>query len=330
MRWAFAALLLAATLLITWSLLDTSSRDTEGGDSRIAGAAPNVPTTYEETVTLSVPGSVRTESTSFPVREGTSYLLSFEIQAIKPDASPGAAMYLGVTLACSGGEEGEAHSIGGTQNLLDGESATLTNHFLLTAQKDGIRSCNVLVSSPYEHVAAVGTEIDINVIWSQAPAGQSAMELDSAQRLPVVIPAGDTEVAFTGTVELDGLEGTSLQVLSTLHLTTCTIVNGSREGGEPMCLESDTDPAGSTFDAELTAYLVDPQGTSCERLESFGERAHVDRKTHHMLMSLDKQSRLPRTLCGERAQFELVVHNAGPAPLVVHGGASSFIILTEG
>ncbi|WP_377803836.1 hypothetical protein [Brachybacterium sp. GCM10030268] len=234
-----------------------------------------------------------------------------------------------MSLACSGGDSGEARSISGTQNIIDGESSTLTNQFLLTAKKDGERKCNVLISSPNESAAAVGTTLDADVQWEETPVGQDAKAFSSDERLPMVVSNRARLAAFRGTLKVPKAGDETLKILSTLHFTTCTIVNGSREGGEPLCIPSETDEGGSSFDVDLRVDVLDSEGRVCESLDVFTESTHVDKKTHHQLLSFVKKNQLPAPLCGRTLEFVLAVSNSGPAPLVVHGSSSSFIVVAS-
>ena len=287
------------------------------------------PLTVEQSVSLTVPDNVRTETHSFYVQAGRSYLLSFTVSTVKPRGTPGTAMYLGISLGCTGGGDREVRSVSGTQNILDDEPVRLSNQFLMTATQSGQRSCNVQVSSPNESAAAVGATVDVDVKWEQTPVGEDAQALAAGDRLPAVVQAGERRAAFRGTIDIANARNKELWLISTLHLTTCTIVNGSREGGEPMCIESEIDSEGSSVDVDLRANVLDENGGRCDSLEVFEDSLHIDRKTHHQLLSLSRKEHLPAELCGETLEFVLAVDNGGPAPLVVHGGSSSFIFVLE-
>ncbi|EWS81510.1 hypothetical protein BF93_16520 [Brachybacterium phenoliresistens] len=322
LRWALSAftvvILLVIAVVVLWK-------------PDVPGPIPPNPTgehegtQVSESVSLTVPETVRTTSASFPVSAGETYLLRFSVETVKPAGSPGSAMYFGVSLACVGPDGEDSRSIGGTQNLLQDEPVTLHNQFLYEVSGDGERTCRLVVSSPNENAAAKGTTVDVKIDWSAAPVGDEAFVLDSAARLPRVVGAGERVPAFLEEVPLEDLGTGQIQVLSTVHVTTCTIVNGSREGGEPMCLESETDARGSEYDVELRADVLGPDGRTCASLSMLNDSQHVDRRTHHQMLSIDKSGELPDITCGDTVRIVLAVDNAGPAPLVVHGAGSSFV-----
>lgn len=287
------------------------------------------PLRVEETLPLTVPATLRTDTHRFEVEDGKSYLLSFEVSATKPVQTPGTAMYLGVSLACTGGGDAEVRSISGTQNILDGKPVTLTNQFLLVADGGGERACNLMVSSANESAAAVGARVDVELIWEAVRVGSEVASFPTDDRLPVVVPVGGRQAAFRETLPVPEEPGTRFTIRSSLHVTSCTIVNGSREGGEPLCTASDTDDGGSSFDTDLRVDVLDSRGDVCQRLPIFDDSVHVDKKTHHQLLSFAKSAELPEKLCGDSLEFVLAVSNGGPAPLLVHGNSSSFIVVAE-
>ncbi|QCR52974.1 hypothetical protein C1N80_04845 [Brachybacterium sp. SGAir0954] len=282
------------------------------------------PVVVEDSVSLTVPNTIDLPAKAVPVESGKKYLFTIDIKTEKPSGSPGDAMYFGFSLNCTGPEPKTARGVGGTQNLVSGEPVELSNQFLLAAEETGDRRCKVALSSPNESAAAAGTTVDAEVTWTAKPVDE-AVSVPSEDRLPVVIQPGERRATFRYVMPLPADSREVLRVMSTLRVTTCTIVNGSREGGQTLCPESQTDERGSSFDIDLRADLLDEDGNLCDSLDLIRDATHVDQTTHHAVRSLNKVQTLPEEPCGDRVQFVLAVDNQGPAPLLVHGTSSTFI-----
>lgn len=280
-------------------------------------------TEVETSTKLTVPETVRMESHEFTAYAGATYLLEFEVSTAKPEGSPGTAMYFGVNLACGGEAGGTTRSIGGTQNLVTGESVTLSNQFLLRSGDTELQSCRMVLSSPNEDAAARGTTVEVDVRWSVTAVAEDARELDTKKRLPLVVDPGESKTVFRETVPEP--EGKALQLIGTLHLTTCTMVNGSTEGGEALCDEESVNSNGSSFGVQTRARLLGQDGEACDDVEMPLEEAHVGRHVHHQLLRLEQRVDIPESSCGNSVELLVVVENQGPAPLVVHGKSSSYI-----
>lgn len=275
---------------------------------------------------LTVPQTLRSANGSFDTVQGQKYLLRFEVSTMKPEGSAGAAMYLGVSLNCVGEGGGRTRSIGGTQNLVTGEPTTLSNQFVLVGGGEA-QSCNVSMSAPYDEVAAAGVTIEADVRWSAQPIDPSSFEISAEERLPTEVPVGGRELAFTRTIDLDEVRGRSVNVFGTLHLTACTGVNGSREDGKTWCDATTADSGGSEVDLVLRADLLDAEGRPCGEVAVQADALHIDRFTHHRLTTFSHEAVVPEDACGVSLRFSLTVATQGPAPVVVHSSASSFVVV---
>ncbi|WP_232820214.1 hypothetical protein [Brachybacterium sp. YJGR34] len=271
---------------------------------------------------LTLPEYVYMAKESFSVEAGRSYLLSFELDTVKPEGEPGRIMYLGVTLSCTGAASG---SVGGTENLIPEEPVTYANQMLLTPSEDGVVTCQVLASSPIEEVAARGTTIELEAEWSAVRLGGYAVETPAGEELPMTVPAGERSSAFSQVVPLHSVPSRRLDVLSTLHVTTCTGTGGSRENGKVWCARKDLDGDGSEFDLELTVDVINADGSVCESLRRVVSSQHVDVDQHHALFQLYDSAIVPESACGSALRVSVVVINSGPASLVVHESNSSLI-----
>lgn len=287
--------------------------------------APEPPYRVADTASLTLPQEVRIAHGTFFLSEGTTYLVQFDLSTLKAEDAPGIGMYLGVTFSCSPAGGGPGGVIGGTENLLPGEPVTYTNQFLLSPQDSGEYSCSLLANAPYDDVAAAGTTIELKASWGVAPVTSRAWETPSTQRLPLTVAAGSREVAFAQYVSASGFAADQLRILTSLHLTTCTGVNGSREGGETWCGAKDIDEAGNTFTVGTRVDVIGPDGAVCESLDAGTQEVTIDKWRHHQLLHLDRTVDVPAELCGNKLRVSVVVDNQGPASIVVHGQNSSLV-----
>lgn len=237
-------------------------------------------------------------------------------------------MYVGVSFRCGPeGEELGTQSRGGTQNILPGERVTLENRILLTPPRDGVISCEVSASTPYDDIPSVGTRLPLIAQWEATRVDGSAKEAVPGARLPTVIAPGARQYAFTQWLPADEVVGRRIDLLSSLHLTTCTGVNGSNEDGTTWCAPGTIDVAGSRYQAEARLDVVDADGRACQSLGNSQHGEPLTRARHHRLLPLEAGWEIPAELCGDRVRATVVVENDGPAPLVVHRSNSSMITL---
>lgn len=281
-----------------------------------------------KSVSLTVPETVEIAEENLSVIKGQKYLITYTVQTVKPEGTPGRAMYFGVSLGCSGPEDSSMRSASGTQNLVTGEKVTVKNQFLLEAEETSVRPCRFILDSPSPDAAAAGTEISIQVSWKARPVGGRSFSIPSTERLPQVIDEDGRRPAFRQDFTL--LEEVELRLAGTLHVTTCTMVNGSREGGEALCKTSGLDERGSSLEIDVKAIILDPEGNSCSTIEVADVSTKVDRDTHHKMIALDATVALPEEPCGHVLEIVVGVRNHGPAPLAIHSAGSSFLVIDDG
>lgn len=329
--WVLGALA-AVLLLITAAVLFAPAEHGEDlpGTSERQTSTPvfeDAPLLVQESVTLTVPDTLRMESHAFDARAGSTYLLAFETTTSKPADSPGDAMYFGAGLACGGPEGGTLRSVGGTQNVRTGEEVTLQNQFLLEIEETGQHSCRLTLNSPNPEAAASGTTAEMTSQWSATLLDDAAFEATAEDRLPRVVDSGERSAAFRYELDLEEVPERRLDLLSTLHLTTCTGTNGSREDGRTWCVEDDVDIEGSTVEATYSAEVLDADGEVCDSRELATTRTEIVRFTHHRVLPTEHRAREPMSTCGDTVRYVVTVVNDGPAPVVIHRSNSTLLVL---
>lgn len=305
----------------------SASGSAEHSASPARASAPVPPFSVVDEASLTVPDEFRAASGDVYLDAGGSYLASFEVSTVKPLDQPGLAMYLGVTFSCRGSDSGESTWIGGTENLLPGEPVTYRNQLLLHPATSEVMSCSVRANAPYDDVASDGATVELDISWSMRAVSPSAASAPSEHRLPMTIAPGQREFVFTEMIPLDHLPHHEVQLLTSLHVTTCTGVNGSREGGRTWCAAEDIDEAGSDFDVELRVDVLDEAGKRCGSAGEETAQVNLPLERHHQLVSRNVSFGIGGALCGAMLRAGVVVENRGPASLVVHESNSSMVTI---
>lgn len=329
-RWVLGAFAAVILLVVATVLIRAPSGDDEtlpAGQPASSELAPEKPLEIVDTTTFTVPDTLRMDSGAFDAEVGDTYLLQFEATASKPAGSAGDAMYFGANLACGGPEGGTLRSVGGTQNIRTGEQVTIRNQFLLTAEDSGSHACRLSLNSPNEDAAASGTEVTVDTHWSATQLDETALEVPAGERLPRVVDEGERAAAFRVEIDLDDLPGRELDLVGTLHLTTCTGTNGSREDGTTWCAKDDVDIDGSVVDVTYRTDVLDSSGEVCASTADATTRARIVRFTHHRMLHVDHPASAPLSTCGDTVRVVVAVRNAGPAPVVVHRSTSTLLLL---
>lgn len=338
-RWpatiAAVLMVLALALLLLMRSGGLVEPTTVPGPSVSDGGTPDTPAAAEPTEPtppfsvvdrspLTLPEQVRFGDGAVALEAGSTYLVRFDLTTVKPESAPGVGMYLNVSFSCQQRGGAGAGSIGGTENLLPGKPVTYTNQLLLRPTRDGVYRCGVLASAPNDKVAAKGTTVELDASWRVTEVDAVAEQADTARTLPLTLPSGDTTSPLQARVPFD--DAATLDGLLTLHVTTCTGVNGSREGGRAWCSDPVIDERGNTMTVTLRTELLDGHGKACAVVDETTQRVRIDKWVHHDLIPMRVQAGLPARPCGEMARTTVTVHNEGPAAVVLHEANSSLIM----
>lgn len=324
------ALVLLVIAALVVGVVGLAGRD--GDEPSAAPTAPSTPPPFPtapyavaDGASLTVPEETRFAQGTFWAEAGAEYVVTMDLRSTKPEGSGGRSMYLGVTLSCSPQAGGPGISAGGTQNMLTGEETSYRNQGLISVDEAGGVDCSIKLSAPYDDVASDGTTFPVEATW-EVRRVEAAAEAQTESVLPRTIAAGATEDVLTAELPVDEA-GDGVEALSSLHLTACTIVNGSREDGRAWCPENALDEAGSTATLQLRAELLDEGGAVCTEFGAETTPAdHIDLYRHHRLLSIGLAATMPEQPCGKTVRVVARVTNDGPAPLVVHRTNSTLLV----
>lgn len=326
-----ALYVLTAVVLVVVALVVVGRSGTDAPPADDS-ATPTVPAealrerlVLRESTSFTVPDTVRTPSHSFEVEAGSTYLLEFEATAKKPEASPGEAMYFGAGLACVDSGGVAPRSVGGTQNVRTGETVTIRNQFLLEAENADEYSCRISVNSPNEEAAARGTSVDVQMEWTARPVEGFAVEVPADERLPRVVEPGERAALFR--VDVEQAED-PVDILSTVHATTCTMVNGSTEGDRAWCQGEQIDTQGSSVALTYRADVLDDLGNVCDSRIIAMRQVTIDWHMHHRILATEAREQEQISACGTTVRYVVAIENDGPASVVVHRANSTFLAVS--
>lgn len=278
---------------------------------------------------VTLPADERVGSVEFEAEEGSRMVVSLDVDAML-DASTaelrGAYTVVGVT--CTGLEDSSSSdSMSGTQNLLYQEATTLRTQFVYTAQSEGAQRCNASFRVPNwdPDFGDATADVDSRLTVTEAQDGVIEEAVPTSQS-PIVPDAEGAVTSIDETVEIDQ-ELEWLEFVSTAHLTTCTIENGSRDQtDENLCTPDMLDERGSTVDVTSSVEVLD-DGEVCRRFEVKDISAHISHQVHHKLLGASPvRIQLPDGLCGSSIRMVQTIDNEGPAPVVVHRGSSNIVV----
>ena len=118
---------------------------------------------------------------------------------------------------------------------------------------------------------------------------------------------------------------------STIRLTSCTVVGGSRDGdGTNKCQESMTGKESSTVRIRVIARWLDAEGNIESTSTYWDETLAIDYNTHHVPWTL-RQERMGDQVPEDASAVVLVVQveSVAGTPFVVHADGTDGVISTQ-
>jgi len=273
---------------------------------------------------------VTVDSVTIPARPARAALVHFEVD-VQPTAMPTSqAAMVAFHVECHSDEGSiEMQSSGNvTTNVFVGHGGSVSGQ-ALTASTDEEMTCTLMAGAPF----AKPTE-----------AGPTTLPLQAELKL-----ASSTEVHRLALHRLDDATlftpGTRKNVLSlkvddpatldsmssTVRLTSCTVVGGSRDGGgENKCQKSMTGREASTARVRVIARWLDDEGNIASTTTYWDETLAIDYNTHHIPWTLrlgEMAQPVPDT--AEAVVLVVEVESVAGTPLVVHADGTDAVVSTQ-
>ena len=232
-----------------------------------------------------------------------------------------------LTLACHGEDDASSRtSVLGTENIHNLQPRQLRLSMVFTATSEGIQECSLGIEVPsYPPGYGPGAVTATTSLRTTASPAQDAVMSDQADQAPIVIGPGETLSLGSSAANLRS-DVDHLLIGHAVHLTTCTIENGSQDMTKAyLCRPTSLNRGGSVVDLNVSLEFL-RDGTVCHEEELADRSLTIDYDTHHFLESIDPQMSPVHPDCGSTARVVSTVYNLGPAPLVIHRRSSVAVI----
>jgi hypothetical protein len=311
----------AMTLSLVGILVLAWLRPWSGGPETPASPEEGAALESQDSGSFSVPGGFDSDPLKVDVESGERHWLDLSMDAyLEPGVA--SAAYIAIHLGCTDSNGAEALSVSGTQNIRQNEHTTINMVGLFEAAHAGSAICRVKVNAPNGEAAASGNTVDIDSHLKMSAHSVQGGEATPRTSLPAVVEPGESEVLFADT--LASVKGERLfRASATMHLTTCTIQNGSKDSsdGDFLCDASSLDKRGSRVSAALSQEMVASDGTECGEPRERRLDHLIDHHQHHYIFTIDGEYEEPAG-CHGAPRFKITLKNDGPAPVVVHSNST--------
>lgn len=322
--------LVAATLLVTAFVAGRVSQTTapplpdEGNEHSVASdAAIGLPSDNQPLTTLDLDTSSRDES-----------LVYYEITVHPLAGETTHAAMLSVEVRCStqGDSSVDMVSTGEqTTNLFLAEGGTLRGHALVAHDTEDDVECTLYGGAPFADPGRSGkSSVAASVTLNQhIEPGAHYAEIPNPQGKAILLRPGQSSVVLDGSTEAGRLPD---ELFATVRMTSCTVVGGSRDGGdeENLCLPEMTGREAATIRLSATLWWIDDQGATVGQETISDETTAIGWSVHHLPWSL-RLSELGATQPDEatRARVTVRVDSVAGTSVVVHGDGTSGVLVSQ-
>jgi hypothetical protein len=331
-RWitllACALVLILVTAIVT---LNVANRDHDAPDGEASSSPAQPPTSRPNEIPLGF-GTTDTVAAAVdvPPGAGAPALLTYDVD-IEPTATaaPRAAM-VSFRVECESD---------GKRVAMQADGKASTNVFLskggkvsgqaLTSESDGAMECRLLASAPYIEVEDDGLdslhmEASITTSTTDGVHTSALHWLDDA----TLFTPGTRKNVLS--LQIDD-PSTLDRMSTTVRLTSCTVVGGSRDsGGTNKCSEPMTGRESSTARIRVIARWLD-EGANIESTSTYwDETLAIDYNTHHVPWNLTQEG-LGAEVPENASAVVLVVQveSVAGTPFVVHADGTDAVISTQ-
>lgn len=273
---------------------------------------------------------VAVDSVSIPPGTSRASLIHFKVDVEPtPMSTPQAAM-VSFRVEChsdTGAVEMQATGET-TTNMFVAHGGTVSGQ-ALTAATDQEITCSLMAGVPFAKPTDKGpTSLPLEPELHVAPATEvhraALHRLDDA----TLFTPGTRKNVLSARVDDPS---TLVSMSSTVRLTSCTVVGGSRDGGgENKCQESMTGRESSTVRMRVIARWLDDEGKIASTSTYWDETLAIDYNTHHTPWTLrldGMAAKIPES--AEGVVLVVEVESVAGTPLVVHAQGTDAVISTR-
>jgi len=320
--------LILITVIVTLSFANRDhgvpDSNVSAGDTEPSAPRPNeIPLAFGSTDTV-------VASVDVPPGTGAPALLNYDIDVEPvPATAPRAAM-VSFRVECESD---------GKRVVMQADGKASTNVFVarggnvsgqaLTAESDEAMECRLLASAPYIDIEDDGLD-SLRIKASIMTSSTDGVHTPALHRL-------DDATLFTPGARKNVLSlrvddpSTLDRMSSTVRLTSCTVVGGSRDsGGTNKCLESMTGRESSTARIRVIARWLDAEGNIGSTSTYWDETLAIDYNTHHVPWNLTQEGmgvEIPEE--ASAAVLVVQVESIAGTPFVVHADGTDAVISTR-
>ena len=331
-RWvlffAYSLVLVLITAMVTLGLTergghsnnDVSSSETEEPPAK---RPSEVPLSFGDQDTV-------VTSAKVPAGTGTSVLLHYEVDVEPtPTSAPRAAMVSFRVTCESDGETLEMQSDGKTStNVFVAQGGNISGQ-ALTVENDQEMKCSLLASAPYIEVEDDGLD-SLPLTASITPSSTDGVHVPALRWLDdaTLFEPGTSKNVLSRRIDDPS---TLSRMSSTVRLTSCTVVGGSRDGdGTNKCQESMTGRESSTVRIRVIARWLDAEGNIKSTSNYWDETLAIDYNSHHVPWTL-RQEGMGDQIPEDASAVVLVVQveSVEGTPFVVHADGTDGVISTQ-
>lgn len=328
-RWvALAAYSLALVLVGVLCTLAFSGSDDRPSED--PGASSTGPASSTSTVPLSFGAKDETVASVMVPADATGpALLHFDLTAEGVPTSTVHAIMISGRVECRSGEATvEMHASGKVStNVFVSRGGSISGQ-ALTVETGESMECDLLASAPFaESSDGELTSLPLRATL-EADRGNGA-HVPALHRLEdaTLFTPGTKKTILSRRVD----DPSSLdQMSSTVRLTSCTVVGGSRDGdGANKCREGMTGKESSTARVQVIARWLDEDGEIASTTTYWDETLAIDYSTHHVPWNL-RQTGMADLVPEDAAGVVLTVQveSVAGTPFVVHADGTDSVITT--
>lgn len=269
------------------------------------------------------------KSVTLPAGAPGSSLLFFDVQVEQTATSTTRAAMVSFRVNCSDADGNiEMQSTGKlSTNMFLAQGGAVSGQ-ALTSETDQELRCDLLASAPFaepteDEESSLTLRADLHTVPTTGAHLLALPRLDDA----TLIEPGTNETVLSLRVE----DPPALDRMSTtVRLTSCTVVGGSRDAGENKCQESMTGRESSTVRVRVIARWLDGKGAVAGTTTYWDETLAVDYNTHHFPWTLRQAGMADRVPESAEAVVMVVqVESLAGTPVVIHADGTDAVITTH-